>query len=478
MIPSRALVVRDGPVDAQRRGTVGFARLERGLGYATIFALPLVSFPLPGLSATAVAPLSVPLALLVCAFALATRSRRTAVPTWLVIGWLTFLAALVLSYAPLLLDGGASVGDARGRMVRAWLPLVGASITIVAFAVLTRSPVFGPVRVVRGLVASAAVYAVITVMALATTVDVPGISEAYAALRDATTTSGRSPIGGLRRVSALAFEPSFAGFEYVGLWLPLSIAGLVVRTRTLRRHVPWMLTIFLLGAIATRSLTAAGGLAALFAIGYVIGLMRIRNRLHRTLVALIAPILAMSVFLAPQAAQVVDRLTSEVARIGSGDLFERGPNDASLAVRAALLHTGIRVGAAHPWTGAGFGLAGYAYPEHRPAWTTVNRHMAEFDQYLADPDGRVFPTPKNLYARVFSEAGPFALLVLLLLVGSGIVRAGRLALLPRAAPAVRLLATAATLGLAGSALGYMSLDSFGIPFLWAWLGVAAGLRSS
>lgn len=478
MTPSRTAVLRREPPGERRAVIATLAGLERFLGYATIFVLPLVSFPLPGLTTTAVAPLAAPLALLTCGTALATRSRRASVPTWLVVGWLAFLAALILSYAPLLLEAGHGSVDVRGRLVRAWLPLASATIVMAAFAVLTRSPVFGPSRVVRGLVGSAAVYAVVTLMALATAVDVPVVRDAYAALRDATTTSGRDPIGGLRRVSALAFEPSFAGFEFVGWWLPLAIAGLVAKTRLLRRHVPWMFSIFLLGAIGTRTLTAAIGLAALFAIGYVITLLRIRNRLHRTLVFLIAPVIAAGAAFAPQSASVLNRLASEAARVVTGDILVSGPNDASIAVRAALLHTGLRVGAAHRWTGAGFGIAGYEYPTHRPAWTTVNRHMAEFEQYLADPDGRVFPTPKNLYARVLSEAGPFALVILLALLAAAIARAGRIALRPSANPEARLLATAATLGLAGSIVGYVSLDSFGIPYLWAWLGIAAGLRTA
>lgn len=454
---------------------MGLGPLERFLGHATIFTMPLVSFPLPGLSATAVAPLAMPLALLTCGVAIATRSRRTAVPTWLITGWIVLTALLLLSYAPLLIHGFEHVVDLGGRLIRTWLPFLAATTMVLTFALLTRSPTFGPERVLRGIVGSAAVYALVTIMALATAANVPIVSEAYIALREATTTSGRAPIGGLRRVAALAFEPSFAGFEYVGWWLPVAIAALLTPYRRLRRGAPWMLGVFLVGAIATRSLTAAVGLSALFTIGYVIGLMQIRTPINRALVALIVPALGASIFMLPQTASVVARLFTEATRIGSGDTLESGPNDASIAVRAALLHTGLRVGSSFPWTGAGFGIAGYQYASHRPTWTTVNRHMAEYERYLANPDGRVFPTPKNLYARIFSEAGALTLICFLTLLAAALRRAVILAVRPHSAAVIRTLATAAALGLVGSIMGYLSLDSFGIPFLWAWLGVAAGL---
>lgn len=461
--------------DPQRRmchlGTV-----ERALGYALVFVMPLVSFPMPGLTTTAVAPLSAPVALLVCMVALATRSRRVSVPVWLTALWLTLTAALVASYLPALVAANdGAIGSER--LLRTWLPFVGATATVLAFAVLTRSPTFGPERLLRALFTSAVVYAAVTAMALATARGVPGVTETYAAIRDAVTTSGREPIGGMRRVAALTFEPSFAGFEYVAWWLPMMISATLVRHGDARRRAPWLLGIFFLGALGTLSLTAALGLGALSVITYAVIVRRSKRPVMRAVAFVVVPLLLTTVFMLPQTTSITARVTSEAQRIATGDFSRSGPEDASVAVRAALLHTGLRIAIAYPITGAGFGIAGFEYDRFRPEWTTVSRHMAEFDRYVQDPGGRVYPTPKNLFARLPSEAGALALLSFCTVVTVALRRAARLMGGVRASPTVETLAAAATLGIVGSMMGFMSLDSFGIPFLWAWLGITAALRA-
>ena len=115
--------------------------------------------------------------------------------------------------------------------------------------------------------------------------------------------------------------------------------------------------------------------------------------------------------------------------------------------------------------------------------------MVEYERYVGDPNGRVFPTAKNLYVRVANEVGVVGVAVLVALVLWAMQRARRdVRRLPRIdgklhgsvtpAAARRILAHATLLGLAGSVVAYASLDSFGIPYLWFWIGITAGRPAS
>ena len=450
----------------------------RALSVATVVTLPLVSVPLlPATAATAVTPVSVVFATLLVVGHTLLGARSLHLPRWLIIGGLVTAMAVVASYLPVIVDlsaYGVDPSQAVSRALRAIATLLASGVYVAAFFVMVRSTHVGTERLIRIAMAAAAIHAVVALLALATVIGVPGLSDVYRVLREALTTSGANPIGGLRRVAALSFEPSFAGFEYVGWWLPITVAmAFTVRMRWIGIGLT---AVFGTAAAATFSLTAALGLAIVASVAGTIHAGTLRGALRRAMFVFGA-VVALSVLLVlPPVVSVLDRIGQQLPLIVSGEFAERGPRDPSLAVRGALLHTGVDVAVAHPATGAGFGLAGYRFSEHRPAWTFVNPYMAEYVRYLEDPDGRVFPSAKNLYVRAWSEAGPLLVLTLLALI---VLAFRRSVALVRRGPrddAHRWLGLAAALGIAGSAAAYLSLDSFAIPYLWAWLGIVAGMR--
>lgn len=458
---------------------LGRGSVFRALSYATVLTLPLVSVPLlPETAATAVTPISIVFAALLLASRFVGAVRYARVPRWLLLGALLTTTAVIMSYLPVVFDPAALGVDGHrllSRSIRAIVTLGAAGIYVGAFFVMLRSRHIGPERFTRIVVVAGCIHAVVALLAIATALGVPVLNDVYRAMREVLTTSGASPIGGLRRVAALGFEPSFAGFEYAGWWVPISLA-LAFNPRT-RWSGVGLTGVFTTAALATVSLTAALGLIVVAGTAALVYVATVRGAVARALfvcAAIAALALAPTV---PPVASVLERVARQVPALVSSELLERGPRDPSLAVRGALLHTALNVSVAYPLTGAGFGLAGYRFPEYRPAWTFVNPYMSEFVRYLEHPDGRVFPTAKNLYVRASSEAGLLFLAVLIGLVTVGMWQGVVLA--RRSAPGDqrRWVGLAATFGIAGSAAAYLSLDSFAIPYLWAWLGIVAGARA-
>ena len=488
-------VGRTGRGASDPPGATTYPRARRWLGWnlpvlvATV--LPLVSVPfLPFVRTSAVAPLVVPLAGLVVAAAFVTAPRRLAIPRTPAWFALAFLAVVAASYAVPVLHPDAydvTASDVVRRLIRAFLPLVAAGLVTWMGYLLIRHPRMGFLAVVRGLLVAAWVHAAVALLSLATIVGIPFLDDAYRLLRTLFATSGVSPIGGLERATSLAVEPSFAGFEYVALWIPFT-AALALEPRT-RRTGLLLGTVFLAAALATASLTAAVGILVVGGIWGTWVLRRVRPPALAGVAGLVALLAVTAVPLLPGASDLLARAGRDVPAVLDGRFAASGPSDPSLAVRAALVHTAANGAVAFPFTGAGFGLAGYRFDEWRPAWTTRNPYMAEYERYVGDPNGRVFPTAKNLYVRVANEVGAVGVAVLVALVVWAVQRVRRdVRRLPRidetqqgfVTPPVaqRILAHATLLGLAGSVVAYASLDSFGIPYLWFWIGITAGRPAS
>jgi len=316
------------------------------------------------------------------------------------------------------------------------------------------------------------VYGMVGLMSLATTYGVPVVSDLYRHLRELLTTSGATPIGGLRRVTGLAFEPSFAGFEYAAWWLPIAFTLALYRRTRVAGVV--LGSAFLLAALGTQSITALISLGALLIVAIVTLFRRARSGASAGLVLAASLVALIALSSTPSVLRVASRVSTQLPDFVSGEYFNGGPRDPSLSERAALLHNAVNIAVAHPLFGAGFGLAGYRFGEFRPAWTYNNPYLKTYEAYLSDPDGNVFPSAKNLYVRIWSETGIVGLFLLLAFIRTGFARAIRASRQELSFQGAQWLGVATILGLIASSVAYLSLDSFGIPFLWAWLGIASG----
>ncbi len=458
--------------------------ITRALAVAFLLSIPLVSFPwFPSGLGSIISPASlyflVPL--LVLSFAAATVRRRWR-KSHLVWGiWVLF--PVIISGLPLLLyTYPAPEGQVVFRYARAGLSIAFAVSFYLAGHYLATSLPNSSRFIVRVLNFGLVLALGIGLLGALTIIRTPLITELYIMLRELTTVSGSNVIGGLNRLAALTFEPSFAGLEYTVWWLPFSIAAFVTLRK--RRYLVASLALAVF-ALLSFSLT---GLVGLFGLLLVLVWLGRYRRLIRLLVTLVVIGASLALPLAPllgfdQGAVALQRISQEWERLEQGDLQRSGPSDGSLAVRSALTHTALNVWLATPLTGAGLGVAGYLFAHHVPAWVYVNPYMEEYWRYVLDPDaGRVFPSAKNFYLRVLSEMGLVGLIVV---IGLGFAIVSRLFKAWRTLKSTStngaahahasLLLLASLLSSGAMAFCYLSVDSFAFPFLWVWWGLGIGL---
>lgn len=394
-----------------------------------------------------------------------------------------FVATLILTgslplVTELLSVDGLGVGPAR-RYLRTVLSIAIAVASYLGAQLIARHLLGGGRVVVATLRIAARAFAVVGLLGAAAMVRLPGLTELYVLLREATTTNGANVIGGMHRLVSLTFEPSFAGLEYTAWWLALALALALVHGRGW-----WLVGAYVLFTLFTKSITGLLGLTGLALALALLGRTQRRLRLAAALVAIgalvglsVLPLLSQT-----RSVPVVTRLTQEVGRLFDGSLARNGPSDGSLAVRAALAHTALNVWRVAPVLGTGLGLSGYRFEDHPPEWADRSVYLAEYWGYVLTPEGRVYPSAKNLYLRLLSDTGVVGLLLFFAVAATAvapILRAWRcLHRLPTGerelhrSDATVLLAS--LLGAGAALAGYTSVDSFAFPFLWTWWGLGVG----
>lgn len=482
----------DAAPDHPRANALALRSWVFAAGAAFLILMPLTSFPwFPSILRTIVAPASLyPLAVLVGAGVVAWSFRaRTSLTT------VTALTALALALSGNLLvslnqANAASVDT--GAVVYRWLRAV-LSIAM-ACGFLLGGFVFAgwhrrsPIVVVRSMIVALVVAAPFAFLGIATMLSIPGARSAYSLAREITATSGATPIGDLQRFVALTFEPSFAALELTTWWLPFTIGGFLT-TRKVRYAAASILLLVL--AVATQAITAVAGVLGLAVTAVLIEGRRVsRAGISASIGIVCVGILALTWLETSAAAErnpVTGRVATEVRRAIDGSLFERGPSDGSLAVRSALGHTALRVWASTPVFGAGLGSSGYLFGSHVPEWAYRNNSLAEYWAYVDNPQGKIFPSAKNLYLRIASDAGIVGLAAFMATFVAIVVKIARMRrheLDRNASQETQLqgarswLATSALLASGGAAFAYFSVDSFALPFLWVWWGLALGTRRS
>jgi len=119
------------------------------------------------------------------------------------------------------------------------------------------------------------------------------------------------------------------------------------------------------------------------------------------------------------------------------------------------------------------GASGFFIYDHLPDWSITT--VPEIARQLS-PDNRLYPNPKNMYARLLAETGLIGFFLFLAFQFS--VLGDVLTLLQKKTSLLRCLAVAGLFSWFAVLIYNFTQDSFAIPNIWINLGVLVGLTAS
>jgi len=286
------------------------------------------------------------------------------------------------------------------------------------------------------------------------------------------------------RVSGMAYEPAWLAGQLVTVYLPWLLASLLTRLRV--RRFKWLeITLFgltvllllatfsrggLLIAVAASILTILiAGRAELSALSrwFISGLQRGGNWILRVAIVVLAigALSGAGLFLAQKG--YITRLFDTQA-----DSIEDFIIKNSAGARAAYTFGALGAYEHSPLTGVGLGVSGLYIYDNLPDWAMTT--VPEIARQLS-PENRLYPTPKNMYARLLAETGLFGFILYFAFLFS--VLGDSLMGLQSRKHFVRYLGIAGLFSLIAIALYNNTQDSFATPNIWLIPGVVTGMMS-
>lgn len=295
-----------------------------------------------------------------------------------------------------------------------------------------------------------------------------------------------------RRVSGLAFEPSWLSGQLVTLYLPWLYASLARGYRLFRWR--WVEPLLALGSLGILVLTySRSGVLLVVGVAGLAFVLADWSRVRQAWGWFKSPFtgsrpqvpasgrwvtvgvrVALVLAVAAGAAGAFSILSKRdyFARLWQAEkssLVEYMV-DIYAGPRLAYLVSAWDIYDSHPLTGVGIGASGLYMHETLPDWArTTIPEVAR----LFSPDNTLYPNPKNLYLRLLAETGLFGFWLFLLFNLAALAQVikwmrspGRLAALVGAAGLFTWLALMAY---------HFTQDSFAMPNLWVGLGMVLGL---
>jgi O-antigen ligase len=140
--------------------------------------------------------------------------------------------------------------------------------------------------------------------------------------------------------------------------------------------------------------------------------------------------------------------------------------------RAAYAYGALGAYEESPFFGVGLGASGFYIYDNLPDWAMTN--VPEIARQLS-PQSRLYPNPKNMYARLLAETGliGFALFFIYFFSVLGDV----LHTFQTSAPLSRFLGVAALFSWIAVLLYNATQDSFATPNIWVNFGILAGISA-
>ena len=286
------------------------------------------------------------------------------------------------------------------------------------------------------------------------------------------------------RVSGMAYEPAWLAGQLVTVYLPWLFASLLTRVRMTR--FKWLeITLFgptvllllatfsrggLLIAVVASALTIfiAGRAELRFLSSWFIsGLQRGGNWILRVgiIVLVMGALLGAGLFLGQKG--YITRLFDTQA-----DSLEDFIIKNSAGARAAYTFGALGAFEQSPMIGVGLGASGLYIYDNLPDWAMTT--VPEIARQLS-PENRLYPTPKNMYARLLAETGLFGFVLYFAFLFS--VLGDSLMGLQGRKLFMRYLGIAGLFSLIAIALYNNTQDSFATPNIWLIPGVVTGMMS-
>jgi len=144
----------------------------------------------------------------------------------------------------------------------------------------------------------------------------------------------------------------------------------------------------------------------------------------------------------------------------------------SAGSRAAYTFGALGAYDENPITGVGLGASGFYIYAHFPDWAMTT--VPEVARQLS-PENRLYPTPKNLYARLLAETGLFGFILFIAFMFS--VLGDSLLVLQSKTAIARYLGIASLFSWIAIALNHATQDSFATPNIWINFGILTGVTA-
>ncbi|HZM23380.1 MAG TPA: O-antigen ligase family protein [Anaerolineales bacterium] len=286
------------------------------------------------------------------------------------------------------------------------------------------------------------------------------------------------------RVSGMAYEPAWLAGQIVTVYMPVLFASLLTRVRVTR--FKWLeitllgfATLLLLATFSRGGLLIAvvasiltflfAGPTELRAIStwFISGFQRGGQWILRvgTLVLIFGALVGAGVFLSQKG--YITRLFNTQAESFAEFIIKN-----SAGARAAYTFGALGAYDQSPISGVGLGASGLYIYDNLPDWAMTT--VPEIARQLS-PENRLYPTPKNMYARLLAETGLFGFVLYVSFLFS--VLGDALMGFQDDKRFMRYLGIAGLFSLIAIALYNNTQDSFATPNIWLIPGVVAGIMS-
>jgi hypothetical protein len=287
------------------------------------------------------------------------------------------------------------------------------------------------------------------------------------------------------RVSGMAYEPAWLAGQIVTVYLPFLFASLLTRVRVTR--FKWLeivllgfaallllatfsrggLLIGIVGSILTFLFAGRAELRAMWG-WFISGFQRGGKWFLRVAVLLLifGALTGAGVFLSQKG--YITRLFNTQAESVEEFIIKN-----SAGARAAYTFGALGAYDESPLTGVGLGASGLYIYDNLPDWSLTT--VPEIARQLS-PENRLYPTPKNMYARLLAETGLFGFILYFSFLFS--VLGDSLIGLQNNKLSMRYLGIAGLFSLIAIALYNNTQDSFATPNIWLIPGIVAGIISN
>ncbi len=286
------------------------------------------------------------------------------------------------------------------------------------------------------------------------------------------------------RISGMAYEPSWLAGQIATIYMPILFSSLLMKTRFTTK--PWFESALL--ALTTLLLLATysrGGLLIVIAVAGLMVLLVGRDMLKQIwlwffqgfrsnykelfirfalLFTLIAFIAGAFLFLGRK--NYFRRLWET-----SADSFSEYIIDINAGARSAYATGALSAYEEHPLTGVGLGASGFYIYNNLPDWALTT--VPEIAKQL-DPTSKLYPNPKNMYARLLAETGLVGFVLFMVFQFSIL---GDILSKLRGNSLMQFLSVMALFAWLAITLYNATQDSLATPNIWLIPGIIAGMAS-